>query len=265
MSRSGRRSAWGLGADALAALRELTEMHLLTEHAAGRLWMHDLLRAYAAERAHALKRGRRHAAVGRMLGHYARAAQAASARLNPFRVGPDAPPSPRDGTGSAAAADGLDSYQDALSWFDAEWRVLVMVIRLAADRDCHAFAWYLSWAIADYLDWRGRWRELAGTQEVALAAAVELGDESRQADAHRTVARAAIQLASFDDAGRHLSQALRLYGRVGRSTAAGRVLLDLGRTCERPEQHRLVPRQPGRRRGRPDVLPAGPGPGPRTR
>ena len=59
-----RRSAWpGLSRpDALAALRELTEMHLLTEHAAGRLWMHDLLRAYAAERAHALSRARRRAA-----------------------------------------------------------------------------------------------------------------------------------------------------------------------------------------------------------
>jgi tetratricopeptide (TPR) repeat protein/DNA-binding XRE family transcriptional regulator len=224
--------------DALDALRELTEMHLLTEHATGRLWMHDLLRAYAAERAHALNRARSQAAVNRMLGHYTRTARAASALLNPFRAAPDGLPGPAAAAGKAAAAESLDSYQDALSWFDAEWRVLVLMIRLAADRECHACAWYLSWAIADYLDWRGRWRELAGTQEVALAAAVALGDESRQADAHRTIARAAIQLASFDDAGRHLSQALRLYGRVGRSTAAGRVLLDLGRTCERQGDYR---------------------------
>ena len=215
--------------DTLTALRELTEMHLLTEHAGDRFWMHDLLRAYAEERAHALNSARRCAAINRMLGHYTCTAQAASALLNPFRVAPSVPSLPTGRT----TPESLNSYQAALSWFDAEWGVLVAVIRLAADRRRHAQAWHLSWAIADYLDWRGRWRELADTQRTALAAARELGIASRQADAHRTMARAAIQLASFNDARRHLSQALRLYSQAGDHTAAGRVLLDLGRMSER--------------------------------
>ena len=221
-------------ADALAALRELTEMHLLTEHAAGRFWMHDLLHAYAAERAHALNSTRRHAAINRMLSHYTCTAQAASALLNPFRVAPTAPPL-RNGR---TTPECLNGYREALDWFDAEWRVLVEMIRLAAARRCHAQAWYLGWAIADYLDWRGRWRELADTQQMALTAARDLGDASRQADAHRTIARAAIQLASFDEASRHLSQALELYGQVGSFAAGGRVLLDLGRTSERQGDYR---------------------------
>lgn len=221
--------AGGARPDTLAALRELTEMHLLTEHPAGRFWMHDLLRAYATERAHALNSTRRATAINRMLGHYTCTAHAASALLNPFRVAPAAPPLQTGRT----TPECLDCYQEALNWFDAEWGVLVAAIGLAAARRRHAQVWHLSWAIADYLDWRGRWRELADTQQAALAAARELGIVSRQADAHRTMARAAIQLGSFNMARGHLSQALRLYGQAGNRTAAGHVLLDLGRMSER--------------------------------
>ncbi len=220
--------------DVLAALRELTEMHLLTEPAPGRFSMHDLLRAYAGERARDLDSAKRDAAVKRMISHYTGTAETASALLNPFRVAPDVPLPRTAGT----APEGLNGYREALDWFDAERRVLVAVIRLAAARRCHAQAWALCWTIADYLDWRGRWRELADTQQTALAAACALDDASRQADAHRTIARAAIQLAAFDEAGRHLLLALDLYSQAGSFTAAGHVLLDLGRTSERQGDYR---------------------------
>ncbi len=213
-------------ARALAALHELARMHLLTEHPAGRFWMHDLLRAYAAEQAH-LPHGsaRRRAATERMLDHYVRSAGTASAALNPFRIAASAQP-PHAGLAAG------DSRQ-ALTWFDTERDALLAMIGLAQARLDHAQACQLGSAMADYLDWQGRWRELSATQQAALAAADQLGDTARQADAHRSVGRAALRLASFETATWHLSEALRLYGLAGERVPAARVELDLGHASER--------------------------------
>jgi len=56
---------------ASAALAELTATHLITEHSPGRYALHDLVRAYAAEQAHAEESADDlHAATGRLLDHY---------------------------------------------------------------------------------------------------------------------------------------------------------------------------------------------------
>ena len=77
-------------ADARSALAELARSHLITEHAAGRFAFHDLLRAYAIERAveqaHAhLHDDEQRTAAHRMLDHYLPTAIAASQRFSPFR------------------------------------------------------------------------------------------------------------------------------------------------------------------------------------
>ena len=58
-------------------LAELDRANLITEHAPGRFTFHDLLRAYAADQAHAHDSGAdRNAALQRMLDHYLHSAQA---------------------------------------------------------------------------------------------------------------------------------------------------------------------------------------------
>jgi hypothetical protein len=69
---------------ARTVLTELTRAHLLAEPAPGRFAFHDLLRAYAAERAQADEGGtERHAAVHRMLDHYLHTACPAALLIHP--------------------------------------------------------------------------------------------------------------------------------------------------------------------------------------
>jgi DNA-binding SARP family transcriptional activator len=69
---------------ARAALSQLTRAHLLAEPGPGRFAFHDLLRAYAAERADAEdSQADRRAAVHRVLDHYLHTANAAARVLHP--------------------------------------------------------------------------------------------------------------------------------------------------------------------------------------
>jgi hypothetical protein len=69
-----------------ALLAELAAAHLLTEHRPDRYTSHDLLRAYAAEQAHALiPGGDRAAASHRILDHYLHTAYIAARLLKPER------------------------------------------------------------------------------------------------------------------------------------------------------------------------------------
>ena len=54
--------------------------------------------------------------------------------------------------------------------------------------DSHA--WQLAWTLADFLQRRGHWHDLAAAQRTALAAAQRAGDRPGQANAHRDLARA---------------------------------------------------------------------------
>ncbi|SFD53493.1 AfsR/SARP family transcriptional regulator [Streptomyces aidingensis] len=97
-------------------LRELSRLHLLDERAPGRYTVHGLLRCYARELLHAHEPGHaRQAARERLYDHYLRHARAAALLLEP---GPPSPASDRAG---------------ALAWFQAEYPVLLRVVRQAPD------------------------------------------------------------------------------------------------------------------------------------
>ena len=66
-----------------AVLAELTALNLVTEHAAGRYALHDLLRAYAAEQGRTPAVGSRVATASRVLDHHPPNTQGATARRNP--------------------------------------------------------------------------------------------------------------------------------------------------------------------------------------
>src|SRR5690606_10244402 len=74
-------------------LAELTGASLLTEHRPGRFVLHDLLRAYAAERGEAEDtEAERRATVRRLLDHYLHSGVPASLVLTPTRTRIDVDP-----------------------------------------------------------------------------------------------------------------------------------------------------------------------------
>jgi DNA-binding SARP family transcriptional activator len=191
-------------------LAELARVHLVTEPFPGRYGFHDLLRAYAAEQAHAEESDEaRRAATGRILDHYLRTADAASRLL---KVGDSVTlPPPAPGVTPEAMAD----TDQALAWFDAEYHVLLAAVTLAADNGFDACAWQLPRAMARFLDRRGHWHEWAAVQRIAQAAALRLGDSTGQIASVRLLACACIMLGDYADAEALLAECLQLSQSTG--------------------------------------------------
>jgi DNA-binding SARP family transcriptional activator/tetratricopeptide (TPR) repeat protein len=193
------------------ALNELTMANLVAEHAPGRYAFHDLLRAYAAEQASAPADSPEHrAAIHRVLDHYLHTAAAANRLLNPARDPIDFAP-PHVGAGPQE----LGSSAQAQSWFETEHSVLLAMIGLAAEHRFDAHAWQLPWALTDFFDWQGHWRDWIATQRTAVTTAQRLGDRAAQARAYRSLGDACSRLGYFDEAHAHLTQALSLFHEVG--------------------------------------------------
>jgi tetratricopeptide (TPR) repeat protein/transcriptional regulator with XRE-family HTH domain len=210
-------------ADARRLLRELGRANLITEHVPGRYTLHDLLRAYAAEQAHAhYSQDERTAAVSRVLDHYVHTADRAARLLNPYRE-PVALASPRRGTAPEQPAD----EAQAVAWFDAEHQVLLAAVTCADSSGLDSHAWQLPWVMVSFLRIRSYWQEWAATQRTALAAATRLGDIAGQAVCGRLLANACTNLGDYDQARRHYASSLVLYQRLGRRLGEARVHMDL--------------------------------------
>jgi len=207
---------------AATLLAELARAHMLTEQLPGRYTFHDLLRAYAAEQAHACDDDEaRHAGIGRILDHYLHTADAAALHLNPRRDGVTTAP-PQSGVTREEVAD----YQQALAWFTTEHPVLLAAIaRTPAGFD--AYTWRLASALTTFLDRRGYWQELKAAQGTALAAARRQGDQVGQATACRGLGLAYRGLKQFDDARTHYLLALDLFRELGHHTGQAQTHVNL--------------------------------------
>ncbi len=153
-------------AAARRTLQELTSASLLTEPSPGRYACHDLLRAYAAERAQATdSHTDRREAAGRMLDHYLHTAHSGTMLHNPvwtsFALSP-----PRPGS----APELLTTDSQAAGWFEAEHKVLLAAITYAAASGFELHAWQLATTLGVILDARGYWQDWATTSRAALAA-----------------------------------------------------------------------------------------------
>jgi len=219
---------------ARAQLRELTRCHLLAEPAPGRYAFHDLLRAYAAERARAEDpEPERRAALERSLDHYLHTAHRAAMLLNAHR-GPITPHPAQPGT----LPERLGGHAQALAWFTAEHQVLLSLIGLAGRDGFDEHAWQLPWALSDFFNWQGHWHDLAAVQDGALAAARRLGDTATLADVHRSIGQAHYGLWAWDAARTHLAQALALYQELGDRPGQARAHISLGHVMDRMGRYR---------------------------
>jgi DNA-binding SARP family transcriptional activator len=199
--------------EARRLLAELARAHLIAEHFPGRYAFHDLLRAYAAEQAHANDSGAdRRQAIHRALDHYLHTAARAGRQMNPVKIRqPVVLDPPRPGVVLAQPAD----YHQALAWFEEEKRVLLALIALAAESGFFIHAWQLPWAMSNFLSIRGHHQERAAAQRTALAAARRLGDDAAQALSGCLLAGTYVHLGDLDQAFGHFARSLALYQRLG--------------------------------------------------
>jgi tetratricopeptide (TPR) repeat protein len=220
-------------ASARTALADLARANLVGEHRPGRFGFHDLLRAYAAELARAeLDDADRHAARRRLFDHYLHVAYAGSLLINPHRD-PIVPVPAAAGVSTEEFAD----HADVLAWFGAEHEHLLAAVESAGATGFDVHAWQISWCLTNYLVRRGRWDDLAVTQDAALRAARRLGDRTGEALAHRHLGRAHIRLNRLDEAEHELGAALAVFGAIDDATGQAHTHLDLGFLCERQGRH----------------------------
>jgi tetratricopeptide (TPR) repeat protein len=203
---------------ARALLAELARAHLLTEHSPGRYAFHDLLRAYAAEQAHACEDDdARREVIHRMLEHYLHTAEAAAAHLNSSQDPAVATP-PRQGVTCHEVAD----YQQALAWFTAE-RPVILAALAQAPASFGAYTWQLASALTWFLDLRGHWHDQMAAHTAGLAAARRQDDRVGQATAYRGLGLAHAGLKQFDDARAHYLLALDMFRDVGHHTGQAQI------------------------------------------
>jgi DNA-binding SARP family transcriptional activator/tetratricopeptide (TPR) repeat protein len=182
-----------------AAVDELVRAHLLTEHVPGRFRFHDLLRAYAKEKAGG------DGGLLRTLDYYLHSASHAVAAIRSFKAVFDLP-EPREPVTPVAFAD----VPAATRWWQAEVEVLAASVDTAAEAGFDRHAWQLAWCAADMLERQGRGDRNRALQRVALAAAARIGDRKGQALVHRAAGRSYARTGQFDDALTELRRALDL-------------------------------------------------------
>jgi tetratricopeptide (TPR) repeat protein/transcriptional regulator with XRE-family HTH domain len=215
--------------NARRVLGELARAHLIAEHLPSRYALHDLLRAYAAERARETdSQADRDAAAGRMLDYYLHTAACAARLLVPSKelVVLDLP---RPGAAPGQPAD----FRQAMGWFEDEHQVLLAAISLAAGYGFDTHAWQLPWAVAPFLRACGHWQEWAATQRTALAAATRLDDAAAQALSGRLLANACTDLGDHDQALGHYASCVTLYQRLGNRLGEAKVEQNLGALAAR--------------------------------
>jgi DNA-binding SARP family transcriptional activator/tetratricopeptide (TPR) repeat protein len=198
-------------AGAARLLEALAEVHLLEETAPGRYRLHDLLRAYAAERADQDETPQdRDAAIARMLTWCLHTLVAADRVLMPGRRHICLTRPPRHCEPLAFAG-----YEQALAWADAEHTTLVGAVSQAAQAGCDDIAWQLVLAMGSYMELRKPWTEWIACSRVGRAAAIRAGNRWAEGWILNALACAHGDLRQFDEEHGCLQRALVIVQEIG--------------------------------------------------
>jgi DNA-binding SARP family transcriptional activator/tetratricopeptide (TPR) repeat protein len=191
--------------DARVTVRALEQASLVTIGSAFRIRMHDLVRAYAAVKAkHATDRD---AALRRLVDHHAHTAHANDRLIDPHRPLIELPEVTPGALVTPAAGKA-----GALAWFDAERATRQAVQQAAAWRGWNDRVVLLARVSHAYHQLRGHLDDELTMWQTALDAA---DDPAEQVVAHRIMGSSLGQVQRFDEAQRHLDQALALAEQVG--------------------------------------------------
>jgi DNA-binding SARP family transcriptional activator/predicted negative regulator of RcsB-dependent stress response len=193
-----------------AALQMLVDAHLLDEPSAGRYRFHDLLRAYAAERAAAEEAEQaRQQALRRLLCWHLHILAAASLVLDPRPRRLEVFDSP------ATRKVSFATFDLALRWCEAERDNLLASVRQAADCGLHDLANQFAVVLYSYLDLRYHHKDLVSVSQIGLASARILGDQWSEAANLNHLGLAYEELNQLEAATEALSETLPIWGRLG--------------------------------------------------
>ena len=196
----------------------------MSEPAPGRFSFHDLLRAYAAERAAAEEApADRHAARHRILDHYLHTVYAAGLLVVPGRV-----PISLTAPGRGVTPEVLISEQQAKDWFHAEHHVVIAAATLATEAGFDVHAWQLPSAMADLLRVCRYWHEEAAVYRGGLEAATRLGVPAERAESLLRLAELCFRLGDYDRGRADAAACLELFRLIGDRKGQARVHLCLG-------------------------------------
>jgi DNA-binding SARP family transcriptional activator/Tfp pilus assembly protein PilF len=202
----------------------LARAHLIQQAGPGRWSMHDLLRAYALDRAAAEdEEAERQRALTRLFEYYLGTAAAAMDTLFPAeadrRPRIPAPASPAPPVAEPAAAR---------AWLDAERATLVDVAAYTTARGWPGHTTRLAATVFRYLEAGGYYREISAIQGQACRAARDVGDQTAEARALSELSVVDLRQGRYRHAAEKLMHALTVCRRVGDRPHEARALGNLG-------------------------------------
>jgi tetratricopeptide (TPR) repeat protein/transcriptional regulator with XRE-family HTH domain len=205
------------------ALDALTRAGMLAATGRDRYDMHDLLRAYAGERAAQDGEAERRAALSSLFEHYLRTAAVAMDLLFPAETSrrpripaPDGPAPP------------LSDAGQALAWLEAERANLVAAVTVAASDGWPDHAFKLTATMYRYLDVHLYFPDATTVHSSVLQAARATGDQAAEANALTRLGFVDWQVGRLAQAARCQRQALALYRAVGDTLGQAGTLNRLG-------------------------------------
>jgi tetratricopeptide (TPR) repeat protein len=214
--------------DAQRLTAELTRVHMITEHAPQRFAIHDLLRAYAAEKLRDCDGDiDRLAAVRRVLDYYLHTAYTAALSINQARDALELAPAC-----VGTMPEKVSERRQAHEWFRAEYHVLLQAVSLAVENGFEDHAWQIPWTLVNFFDQQGYWQDWIVTHQIALSASQRSGNLLGQASSHQNISIVYVHLGYYEDAQSHLQRAISLNRELGLRAGQARCLLDMARALE---------------------------------
>jgi tetratricopeptide (TPR) repeat protein len=161
---------------ARGALEVLIDENLVEQRTADRYELHDLLHAYAIERAETDESAaERDEALARLVSWYQHTAENVSRAVESRRLLETLPPRPGE-----PEPPRFDSALEAMAWYDAERENLSAVLLSAADAGRHELALRLPVTLLGCYQMRKDWARWRSAYETGLAAARRIGDRTAQ-------------------------------------------------------------------------------------
>jgi transcriptional regulator with XRE-family HTH domain/tetratricopeptide (TPR) repeat protein len=187
------------------ALAELVSAGLISELVPGRYGFHELLRACAAGQARESEdETARRVAIHRILDHYLHTGAAAAILLRSFVI-----PLVMQPCQAGVTPEPLADRHEAMSWYQAERRVLVAVTALAGHAGFDTHGWQIPEVVRNYLYMAGHWQDRETVSELAMEAARRLGDDTALGMAQLAMGSFRYRIGAHDDAFGHVSESIR--------------------------------------------------------
>ncbi len=205
-------------------LRNLCSDHLLQQATPGRYGLHDLVRAYAADRAIDQDRpSQRHAALTRLFDFYRATAATAMDVAYPH----ERQHRPTVASAGTLSPD-LSDRDRADRWLDAELANLLAAAQHAAAHGWAEHTWQLSAVLDRHLLTRGRHKDAETLHQHALDLARHRGNHPAEMNALNSLGHVHRMLGRHEQASNHHGQALQIAQTIGDRAGKLHALTGLG-------------------------------------